>query len=149
MPRSAVYLRFAYDNLLLLKDAGALTATGVGQVGGQPKILDLGQNAFNSGVLVLNVSAIDATTGDESYRIDWQGSTSPTFASGIVILASRLLGGTTATGMSAATAPDIYYVPFAAELGGTSYRYARLNVVIGGTTPSINFTAFLSPAGYF
>ncbi len=133
---------FTYDNALLLKDAGAVTATGVGQVAAANRIIDLGQGRVDFRA-VIDVSAIVASS-DQSYRIRIQLSTSPTFASGIMTQDTIELGHLSTTGSSASTA-----APFRAEAAGSNevngviYRYARVTHVIAGTSPSINYVAYL------
>ena len=132
---------FTYDNALLLKDAGAVTATGNATVSAAAKIVDLGAGRVD-GRVVCDVSAIDTASADESYTVQVQVSNSSSFASGIVAVASKQLGATAATGNSAATAAGRYEIPFSNEENGTLYRYLRVRYVIAGTTPSINFVAY-------
>ncbi len=132
---------FTYDNALLMKDAGAVAASGNATVSAAAKILDLGAGRVD-GRVICDVSAIDTTTGDESYVLQVQGSNSSSFASGIVALASKQLGGATPTGNSAATGTGRFEIPFSNEENGTQYRYLRVRYVIAGTTPSINFVAY-------
>jgi hypothetical protein len=133
---------FTYDQSLLLKDAGAVTATGVGQVAAANRILDLGQGRADFRV-VFDVAAISAGTADQSYRLRVQLSTSPTFASGTITQDTVELGHASQTGSSANTA-----APFRAEaagsneVNGVTYRYMRVQHVIAGTSPSINYTAY-------
>lgn len=136
---------FNYDLALRLKDAGAVTASGNATVGGSAQVLDLGEGRFD-GRAVCDVSAIDVATGDESYVLQLQGSLVANFASGVVALASKQLGGATPTGNSAASVVGRYEIPFANEENGVRYRYVRLRYVIAGTTPSINLTAVVAPA---
>jgi hypothetical protein len=130
-----------YDHALLLKDAGAVTATGNASVASVARVLDLGAGRVD-GRVVLDVAAIDTVTGDESYVLQVQVSNSATFASGVVAVASKQLGGATPTGNSAATPIGRYEIHFANEENGVLYRYARVRYVIAGTTPSINFVAY-------
>lgn len=136
---------FNYDHALRLKDAGAVTATGNATVGGSAQVLDLGASRVDARA-VCDVSAIDTVTGDESYVLQVQGSNAANFASGVVALASKQLGGATPTGNSAATGTGRFEIPFSTEENGVTYRYVRLRYVIAGTTPSINFTAVVAPA---
>lgn len=135
---------FTYDNALLLKDAGAVTASGNATVAAAARILDLGPGRVD-GRVVCDVSAIDTASNDEGYTLQVQGSNSPSFASGIVALATKQLGDATVTGNSADTGVGRYEIPFQNEENGVVYRYLRLRYVIVGTTPSINFTAFVAP----
>jgi hypothetical protein len=139
MPRNSK--DFTYDHALLLKDAGALTSSANSQVSGQARVLDLGAGRVD-GRVVLDVSAIDTVTGDESYIAQVQVSNSATFASGVVAIASKQLGGATPTGNTVATPIGRYEVHFSNEENGVLYRYARLRWVIAGTTPSVNAVAF-------
>lgn len=134
---------YTFDALLQLKDAGAVTANGGAQVGGQAKILDMGAGRFD-GTAVVNVSAI--TTGaDNAYDLIIQGSNSPSFASGVENLAQINLGNTAARDGGAQTSvPGMYEIGVTNEQADVIYRYVRAYVRVAGTTPSINFTAFLS-----
>lgn len=139
---------YTLDTLLQLKDDGAVTATGSAQVGGSDEILDLGSaDVLCIGDVVIDVSAIDIASTDEVYNILLEGSDSSTFASGIEVLAACLLGdGTTLLGETTVDSDTGRYIlPFRNERNGRKYRYVRLRHVISGTTPSINYTAFLCP----
>lgn len=119
-----------YEHLLLLKDAGAVTADGAATVGGSPRVCDVGDAHFD-GVAVVDSSAIDLVTGDETYRVVIQGSTTINFAS-VKELASRSV---TANGRTE--------IPFNNEDAGLYYRYIRAFIDVGGTTPSVNSTIFV------
>lgn len=138
-------LNYAYDALLQLKDAGAISADAAAQIGGVDKILTVGDEAIE-GEFVVDLSAIDTTTGDEMAHILLQGSNSPTFASGIVNLALVSLGGATTQlgGKGATSTLGRYSVPFKNIFGGVKYAYLRAYTDVGGTTPSINYVASLS-----
>lgn len=133
-----------FDKLLELKDAGAITSSAAAQVGGSNKIIDMGAARFDA-VVKINVSAIDTTTGDEAYNILVQGSNSSTFASGVENLAALDLGGTSGRrGGGQTSVAGVYEIPVTNEQADTVYRYVRLYTFCGGTTPSINYTAFLT-----
>jgi hypothetical protein len=142
MPRNSK--DFQYDNALLLKDTGAVTATGNATVAAAARILDLGPSRVD-GRVVVDVSAIDTASNDEGYTLQVQGSNSPSFANTVVALASKQLGDATVTGNSADTVVGRYEIPFQNEENGVLYRYLRLRFVVVGTTPSINCTAFVAP----
>lgn len=135
---------YLFDADLELKDAGALTASAAAQVDSAARVLDMGAARFD-GLALINVTALDIVSNDEIYRIFVQGSSSSSFASDIENLACLELG---ATEVRAGSAKDsvtgIYELPVTNEAADTVYRYIRLYVQIAGTTPSINFTAFLS-----
>lgn len=122
-----------YDHALLLKDAGAVTADGAATVAGQPRFIDVGDAVFE-GRAVIDASAIDLVTGDETYRVIVQGSATSNFAAPKE-LASRVL---TSNGRTE--------IPFSNEDAGVTYRYLRAFLDTGGTTPSVNPTIFIAKA---
>lgn len=144
---------YTFDASTQLKDAGAITASAAAQVGGAARILDFGvlaagtsvvQVAYVPGDLVVDVSAIDGVTGDEAYQIHFQLSQSATFASGIFNRATLQMGD-----MTGSTAEDEYgtgrvVLGVDNEHKGVLYRYGRIYMQIAGTTPSINFVAYLA-----
>lgn len=127
---------FTYDHSLLLKASGAVTATAASS------ILDLGASRIDARVIV-DVSAIDTASNDESYRLRVQLSNSSTFASGIVCPVTLELGDSTVTGNSADSAIGRYEVPFSNEVNGVTYRYIRVNQVIAGTTPTYTAVIYI------
>lgn len=133
-----------YDNNLLFKDAGAIAADAAAQVGGSAKVVDLGAGRVDA-VMIIDVSAIDVSSADESYNLKVQFSNSPTFASGVIGGPLVQLGAAASLiGESAASVVGRYELPFSNEINGTTYRYARMYTDVGGTTPSINYTAWAS-----
>lgn len=135
---------YTFDALLQLKDAGAITASAAAQVAAANKILDMGNGRFD-GTAVIDVSAIDISSTDERYQIVVQGSNSPTFASGIENLATLDLGATASRGGGAQNSVvGRYEIGVTNEQFDTVFRYLRLFTVVSGTTPSINYTGFLS-----
>lgn len=124
---------YTYDNLTLLKDAGAVTATGAATVATVPRVLDLGAANIGSVKAIVDVSAMDTADTNETYRVSIQGSNDITFATGVFELGSLLIGG---TGRSE--------IPFSNIQAGVTYRYVRELHTLAGTTPSINFTAFIA-----
>ena len=96
-----------FDANLVLKDAGAITSSGVCTVDGSAKILDIGSGAMEADI-VIDVSAIELETGDERYVIGAQISDSATFASGVYEVCALILGseGTAIATSSASTSPS-------------------------------------------
>jgi len=139
---------YPIDTALQLEDgAAAITATEVNSGG----ILDLGADSTTVGAVVLQVTAIKVSANDETYKIELQGSSDSDFstAANNVILASIHLGAHEVVGAVAGdtgtdTPTGVYYVPFANDFAGTSYRYVRLKVTSAGTSESITYTAYLS-----
>ena len=131
-----------YDHELRLKDAGLIAADGAAQVGGSDKILDLGASRVD-GRVIIDVTAIEVATGDESYRIKTQFSNSATFASGVIGGPQLHLGDSSVLiGESADSVVGRYELPFTNEINGTTYRYMRLYTDVAGTIATgINYVA--------
>jgi hypothetical protein len=132
---------YTYDNLLNLKTAGAITSSAA-----VATILDTNNGAVGNpsrfdAVAVVDVSAIDVSSANETYDIIVQLSNSATFASGVVNRIALKLG-TTVAGSSANDVVGRYELPFDNEFAEQTYRYVRLYTLVGGTTPSINYKAF-------
>jgi len=131
------YTSKTYDNATLLKAAGLVAASAAGAV-----ILDLG-NGFMEADLVIDVTALETATGDESYTISLEGSNVAAMTSGSVELAKITLGNNPAPADSDTTTGR-KIVSVRNELEGTLYRYVRLHTTVAGTVATgINFTAFL------
>lgn len=138
---------FTIDTALQLKDAGLVAISGAAQVASAAKILDLGAG-FVEGDIVLDVSALEIGTGDESYDIVAQVSPDADFgtAGNIVERIEIHLGakGTKRTDSDKDDTAGRYVLPFDNEQGGTVYRYLRLYTVVAGTIATgINYTAWL------
>ncbi|RYG14068.1 MAG: hypothetical protein EON92_03465 [Burkholderiales bacterium] len=116
-----------YDNLLLLKDAGAVTANGVATVGGQARVLDVGQAAVGPAKLVIDTSAL---TGTGTYDLALQGSTDLAFTTPVELASTKV------------TAVGRQELPFDNQQDTTIYRYLRVFVTVGGSSPSVNATVF-------
>lgn len=130
-----------FDAALLLKSSSAVTASGNAQVNAVDRILDLGLGRVDARA-ICDVTALDVSSGDESYRLRVQLSNSATFAAGNITVASLELGDSTVTGSSVDTVVGRYEIPFANEVNGVLYRYARMTHVIAGTTPTITHSAY-------
>lgn len=138
---------YTYDINLLFKDAGALTTSVAWQVSAANKIVDTNNGATGNpsrwdAVMVVDVSAIDVVTGDEFYHLLVQGSNSASFASGIHNMGGLFLGGASVSGIPTVSTIGRFEIQFSNEQNNVLYRYLRGFLVTGGTTPSINFTAF-------
>jgi len=132
---------FTFDAELELKDSGAVTSSAAAQVGGVDRILDLGVGRVD-GRTIINLTAFDATTGDERSQVTMQFSASSTFASGIVNGPSYGFGAFEVLGGSADPPIGQYELPWSNEVGGTIYRYCRIYTFGGGTSPSATFSAY-------
>lgn len=137
-----------FDALLQLKDAGAITSSAAATVGGNAKIVNVGDGRMD-GTAIIDVSAIDVSSGDERYNIIIQGSTSASFASVIYDLATLVLGDSSVTPGDTDNTTGRYELQFTNEQNGVIYPYIRAYTEIPGspTTPSINYKAFIAPHG--
>jgi hypothetical protein len=137
-----LYSQRTYDAATLIRAAAAaLTATETGAL-----ILDVG-NGLQDADLVVDITAIDTVTGDESYAFILEGSPDAAFgtAANIKVMAELRIGG--ATGVAPNGAADTvgrFIIPFRNERNGVTYRYLRLYTAIAGTTPSVTFSAFVA-----
>lgn len=152
---------YSFDGSMVLSDgAAAQVATGFAQNGGADGIVDLGGNQSTSpkqqaridAVCVIDITAMDATTTDEAYRLLVLGSNDSTFANGNVFvlgeieLAGGVLsvlgpGGAGVTGTSATGRNEIL---FTNEQQNTKFEFVKLFAVLSGTTPSLTYKAFIA-----
>jgi hypothetical protein len=134
-----------FDAALQLKDAGAVTATGAGQVGGVNRSVNLGA-AIVQGVFVVDIAALDVAGLDETYDIRLQVSSDPTFATDVTI-AARVQSGPVATTGQDSAGVGRQSRPFI-NIGedGAPKAYARVyhSIGAGAATASINYSAFIS-----
>ena len=124
------------DSQLLFSDAQALTATAA-----STNLIDLGVDG-NLGigepmavVIVLDVLA-DDTTGDETYVVDVEFDSTAAFSSAVTAVTKTITRG------EVAGTKFVVLVP--ADLTGE--QFMRLNFTLGGTTPTVTVTAFLTAA---
>lgn len=135
-----------YDNSLLLKAAALVAATANGTL-----ILDLGNGCVDAD-LIIDATALEIDTGDESYEIMVQGSPDATFATAanIVYLGGVTVGHhssarLTAAGQGTDDVPGRFLCPIRNEKNGITYRYMRIRTVVVGTIATgINYTAWLA-----
>lgn len=140
------HLANTFDALLELKDAGAVTVTNTaGTVASVARVLDIG-DAFFDGALQISISAIKVSAADEVYTVVLQASDSPTFASNVVNIATAVFGKATPAGLGADTVPGFAAsLPINGSFNGTSTgRYLRIMTRVAGTSPSINFKAWIT-----
>jgi len=135
-----------YDSATQLKDAGLIASSAAAQVSGADKILDLGADSMVKGVVVFDVTALEVASGDEVYFLEWQLSSSASFASGVVVSSILRIGDSSVAFGSADNTTGRYRLMVHNEFAGTLYRYARLYTrVVGTIATGINYSAYLSP----
>lgn len=133
-----------FDYLLRLKDAGVIGTSAAAQVSSADKILDMGAQRFDGRVLI-DITECEVASGNEEYRILVQGSTSPTFASGVWNLGALQLGDSTVSQETVDTAATRHQeIAFCNEVNGVIYRYIRVYTFVAGTVATgIGYTANL------
>ena len=134
------------DSLLQLKDAGAITADAAATVGGSAQVLDMGGGHLGDNAkVVIDISAAEVDTGNELYEIKVQGTNTAAFGgTDIVDLIVIRLGDAAVLAGASDLTTGRYVIPFSLTQGDTTYRYIRAYTDVTGTTPSINYTAFVS-----
>lgn len=146
---------YSFDaNLQLSDNAAAYTTDGYAQVGGADAVLDLGgnqsttptQQARIDAVCVIDITAIDIASTNETYTLRIMGCNTAGFASAVAELAAITIGdGDT---LSPATQSDAstgrIELMFCTERFDTKYQFLKLYVDVGGTSPSIAFQSFVA-----
>lgn len=160
-------------NMFLSDGAAALTADGYAQYASADGLVDFGgnqgttitlpsiadsssitpQQARIDGYCVIDITAIDIASGNETYRFSLVGSNDPAFGSGTVVCLAQIEVGKGAS-LSFQNGKDFPTVPASSglrlELGFTNeqanvkLQYGKLWMDTGGTTPSITFKAFIA-----
>lgn len=147
MASSYPYSSRTYDAATLLKAAALVTGDATGSL-----VLNVG-NGLMDADLIIDVTALEVDSNNETYEIILQGSSDAAFgtAANIAQLASITIGdhaGTRLALMGAGADDTIgrYLVPVRNERNGTLYPYLRvITSVVGTVTPGgINYTAWLA-----
>ncbi len=132
------------------------TLTASGYVNQLQQQVDIGVGLWE-GRLSLELSALDLSSGDETYRLFLLGSNDPAFGNGNVeILATQDFAAATAGRLLPTIAPasntapvagrqsSRFVVPVTNLRGAFLFRYLQLYAQLGGTTPSITLSAWLA-----
>lgn len=136
--------------------ASAQTLTADGYVNNIQAQIDLGIGRME-GYLTLDITAMDLASTDETYRFYLLGSNNASWTNGDVeMLAALDLAAVTAgrlvptiTQASPSIPPtganaERFMIPFCNQRGRWLFRYVQLYLDVGGTTPSITLSAWLS-----
>ena len=126
------------DAQLLFSDAQAITADAA-----STNLIDLGAvrqigQGEPMGIAILVDVAADSTTGDETYEFELQTDDNAAFSSATEVLAQAITA-------ARLTAGSLHVIPLSPSILPLLERYIRLNYDVGGTTPTITVTAWLSP----
>ena len=122
---------YPYDSEMVLHDGTAITSDGAGTVA----YYDVGGSFRFPAAAVVNVTAADDASSDETYDVIIQGSAASNFAT------IKQLGSMTVTRGDTGR----FTILFDNEQDGTVYRYIRVYFDVGGTTPSISADVYLAP----
>jgi hypothetical protein len=120
-----------------------MTATGNVQKGGVDAVFKIGKGRQDM-ALVIDVSALAVSGGDERCAFLLQGCNEEDFSDDIENLAYLELGATGARDGGARTSPvGRYGIPVSNDLID-EFTYVRLRLIAEGAAPSVTFTAWLS-----
>lgn len=153
-----------YDAALAFTDTQTLTATGylnnlnsgILDLGGAKPVSAVGRT---DGIWNIDVTTVDMSSGDEFYQFALLGSNDAAFGNGNVDLlafydiaaavAGRVIAtllGITPTIPPTGMAGMIIQKPFTNLACRIYYRYVKARVIIGGTTPNLICTSWISRA---
>jgi hypothetical protein len=152
-----------FDAQLAFCDTQTITATGYlnnlnsGQIdlGGAKPVSAVGRT---DGIWSMDITVLDETTTDETYKLCLFGSNDVAFGNGNVELlafhdfglaANRVVAtilGTSPAIPATGLAGTLVQLPFTNLMQRIYYRYLRMYGVLGGTTPIFTATSWISRA---
>lgn len=123
------------DSQLLFSDAQAVSADAA-----STNLIDLAvaRRIFNGTPLAIVIQvdvAADTASGDETYSFNIQTDDNASFSSATTLIAHAI-------DKASLTAGSLHFIPI--PIDGAVERYLRLYYDVGGTTPSVTVTAFLT-----
>jgi hypothetical protein len=132
------------------------TLTASGYINNTQSQIDIGVGLWE-GRLTLELTALDLSSGDETYRLMLLASNDPAFGNGNVeVLATQDFAAASAGRLLPTVVPPSVAVPAAGRQssrfvapvtnlrGQYLFRYLQLYALLGGTTPSISLAAWLA-----
>lgn len=131
------------DELRILKDAGAITASAAGTVGGVAKVIDLGE-ARTDAKAIVNVTAAGTGTG-EKQTITIQVADAAAFNAKVFNVAILELGDAAQLPGNVDVGVGTYELPFNTVVNGVNYPYVRVYATIADVSPdtSLNYECHL------
>ena len=165
LPSQVPSFAVPYDSQAAFCSAQVITATGflnnlnsglidLGATGA-PSLGGVSSAGRYVSTWALNITAMDLSSNDETYRFFLLGSNDVNFANGNVellafhdfaaVTAGRLL--TPLCGASPANPPFVQPVPFVNLWQKIVYRWLKCQVVITGTSPTVTVTSWISSLG--
>lgn len=135
----------AFDSLLVAKDTGAITASGAATVSSVAKVIDLGLGNVECD-LVLDVSAVEVASEDESYRIAVQLSSTPAFTDDVYEVENIHLGACESDFIVYANRIAGYTLTLDAPVDGTAAPTAGIAAISNATGALGTITGATVPA---
>jgi len=130
-----------FDETSKLKDAGAVTSSGYGEVDASPQVVNLGAGLVRGNVII-DVDAMVMQGNDQLYGLHLIGGSDASFTQEAA-LATLELGAKEVIEDDLDSKLARYVVPFENEKNGIVYPFIRIRHEISGTSPSINYQARL------
>jgi len=122
----------SFDLTALMQDAANITATVAGKVATVARVYDAGAARIDAR-LIFDITAAEVATGNESYRVQVQGSSSPSFATDVWNLGAIQLGDSSVSLETVDTVAGRREIAFTNEVNGVVLRYIRVHFVVAGT----------------
>ena len=122
----------SFDFQALMQDAANIIATVAGKVATVARIYDAGLGRVDAR-LIFDITAAEVATGNESYRVQVQVSSSSSFATDVWNVAGVQLGDSSVSLETVDTIAGRRELAFTNEINGTVYRYIRVHFVVAGT----------------
>lgn len=144
------------DVNLLFAQNQTFTATGPLNNGGSTVQLDILPGRF-SGLWVVDLAVLKVSAGNETYQLALLGSNDPAFGAGNVDLLAFHDWAAAASGLVVpslrAISPVVptpnesvrrHTIPFSNLIGGYLLRYLQAYLTVGGTSPSVKLTSWVT-----
>lgn len=129
---------YIYDTATVFGSAQTITTSAA-----MTNILDLKSAHHTPAKVVLKITSLKVSAGNELYVARVQVSSSATFASDIHTVAEMEFGDASVLAGDTDTPTGDYYLKVSNDLAGTNYRYMRVHWTNSGTSPSVTVTGFL------
>lgn len=133
----------SFDSTLVLKDAGLVAASAAATVDDVAKVIDLGQGNVDADVII-DVSACEVASRDESYRIGIQLSSNEDFSDNVYEVESLQLGAVDydfVTHVNRLTGYKLVYDDPVAGTAVPAAGYATISnsiaALVGATVPAL------------
>ena len=133
-----------FDNVFIMKDDGAVTTTGYGEVDAAAQVVDVGEGLVRGNVII-DIDAIKVSANDELYSLNLVGGSDESFTQQVSLCSKELGSATSLVGNLDSKISKII-LHASNEERGIIYPFIRVRHVISGTLPSINYRCILHKA---